>query len=63
MTNGTATVWAAAVPQSLTVVSGAEYVDAGEHLFLKKLEAGGSDDLAANGRVWIEYVDGVVTTG
>lgn len=63
MTSGTATVWVADVPQQLTITAAQAYVDAGEWLVLKKLEAGGSDDLTTDAVVTIEYVDGPVTQG
>ena len=63
MTNGTATVWAADTPQQLTITAANAYIDSGEWLVLKKLEAGGSDDLTTEATVFIEYVDGVVTQG
>ena len=63
MSGGTATVWVADVPQALTITAANAFVDAGEWVVIKKLEAGGSDDLTADASVCIEYVDGVVTQG
>ena len=63
MASGTATVWRATTPQSLTVTAANVFIDAGEWLVLKKLEAGASDDLAANATVVVEYVDGVCLVG
>jgi hypothetical protein len=62
MTDGTATVWAAAVPQSLTVSTTVAnlYVAANEWLVLKKVESAANNDCAANGSITIEYVEGVV---
>ena len=64
MASGTATVWAAAVPQSLTLSTTAAnlYVAANEWLVLKKIESAGANDFAANGSIVIEYVDGVTTS-
>ena len=64
MASGTATVWAAVVPQSLTVSTTAAnlYIAANEWLVLKKTESAAGNDFAANGSVTIEYVDGVVTS-
>ena len=61
--SGTATVWVADVPQSLTLTAANVYIDAGEWLVLKKLEAGASDDLTVEATVTIEYVDGPVLVG
>jgi len=63
MRSGTATVWAADVPQQLTITAANAFIDSGEWLVLKKLEAGGSDDLSADATIVVEYVDGVVTQG
>jgi hypothetical protein len=64
MSGGTATVWAAATPQQLTLSTTAanKFIAAGEWLVLKKTESAGGNDLAANGSVVIEYVDGVITS-
>lgn len=64
MANGTATTWAIDTPQSLTVTTTAAnaYIAPNEWLVIKKLEAGGSDDLTEDATVVIEYVDGVVTS-
>ena len=63
MASGTATTWAIDTPQSLTVSTTAanRYIAANEWLVIKKLEAGGSDDLTTDAVVVIEYVDGVIT--
>lgn len=65
MASGTATVWAAAVPQSLTVTTTAAnaYVAANEWLVLKKVESASGNDCAANGSITIEYVDGITKSG
>ena len=63
MASGTATVWAADTPQSLTITAANAYLDAGEWLVIKKVEAGAGNDLTADATVCIEYVDGVVTQG
>lgn len=63
MASGTATIWVADVPQALTITAAQAFVDAGEWIVIKKLEAGGSDDLTADASVCIEYVDGPVTQG
>jgi len=60
-TNGTATVWAADTPQSLTITSSQAYCSEGEWLVLKKREAAAGNDLSTNASVVIAYVDGVVT--
>lgn len=61
MTSGTATVWAAAAPQELTLGTAAnKFVATNEWLVLKKTESAAGNDLAANASVVIEYVDGVV---
>lgn len=63
MSGGTATTWAVDTPQSLTLSTTAAnlYIAANEWLVIKKLEAGGSDDLTEDATVMIEYVDGVIT--
>ena len=65
MASGTATVWAAATPQSLTVTTTAAnaFIDSGEWLVLKKTESAAGNDFAANGSIVIEYVDGITTAG
>lgn len=63
MSSGTATVWAADTPQELTVTAANAFIDAGEWLVLKKVEAAAGNDLAADAVVVIEYADGVVTVG
>jgi hypothetical protein len=65
MASGTATVWAADTPQSLTVTTTAAnaFVDSGEWLLLKKVESAAGNDLAADASVIVEYVDGITTAG
>lgn len=63
MSSGTATVWAVDTPQSLTVTAANAFIDAGEWLVLKKVEAAGGNDLTADATICIEYVEGVVTQG
>ena len=63
MTNGTATVWAADTPQSLSITAANAFIDSDEWLVLKKVEAAGGNDLTADATVIIEYVDGVVSQG
>ena len=63
MSSGTATVWAADTPQALTVTAANVFIDSGEWLVLKKVEAAGGNDLTADATVCIEYVDGPVTQG
>lgn len=63
MATGTANIWVADVPQALTITAANAFVDAGEWVVIKKLEAGGTDDLTADCSVCIEYVDGVVSQG
>ena len=60
---GTANVWVADTPVSLTVTAANAFIDAGEWLVLKKVEAGAGNDLTTDAVVVIEYVDGVVTQG
>jgi len=64
MASGTATVWAADTPQSLTVSTTAAncYIAPNEWLVLKKVESAANNDLSADARVVIEYVDGVTTS-
>ena len=61
MSDGTATVWAVDTPQSLTITAANAFIDAGEWLVLKKVEAAGGNDLTADATVIVEYVDGIVT--
>lgn len=63
MSSGTATVWAANTPQSLTLTAANVFVDAGEYVFVKKVEAAAGNDLGEQGSLVIEYVDGPVTQG
>ena len=63
MATGTANIWVADIPQSLTLTAANVFVDAGEWVVIKKLEASADDDLTADASVSIEYVDGVVTQG
>lgn len=63
MSGGTATVWAVDTPQQLTITAANAFIDSGEWLVLKKVEAAAGNDLTADASVVIEYVDGVVTQG
>jgi hypothetical protein len=65
MASGTATVWAADTPQSLTVSTTAAnlFLDANEWMVLKKVEAAAGNDFTADARLVVEYVDGVKTAG
>jgi hypothetical protein len=65
MSSGTATVWAADTPQTLTNSTTAAnlFLDAGEWLVLKKTESAAGNDLSADATLVIEYVDGVKTAG
>lgn len=63
LSGGTATVWTANVPKALTLTAANVFIDDGEVLMLKKLEAGGSDDLSTSATISIEYVQGVVQQG
>lgn len=63
MSGGTDTEWAVDTPQSLTLTAANVFIDANEYLVLKKLEAGGSDDLTTDAVVIVEYVDGPVLVG
>lgn len=63
MSDGTATVWAADTPQSLTLTAANAFIDSNEWLVIKKVESAGGNDLAADSTIHIEYVDGVVTQG
>ncbi len=63
MSSGTATVWAAAVPQELAITAAQQFVDSEEWLVLKKVESAADNDLAANASITIEYVDGITTQG
>jgi len=61
--SGTAAVWAADTPQTLTITAANAFIDSGEWLVLKKTESAAGNDLTADALVHIEYVDGVVTQG
>ena len=63
MADGTANVWAADTPQSLTLTAANAFIDSTEWLVIKKVEAAAGNDLSADATVVIEYVDGVVTQG
>ena len=65
MASGTATVWAADTPQSLTVTTTVAnaYVAANEWLVIKKVEAAANNDLTTDAVVVIEYVDGITKSG
>jgi hypothetical protein len=65
MADGTATVWAADTPQTLTNSTTAAnlFLDAGEWMVFKKTEAAGGNDLTADAVIVVEYVDGVLTSG
>lgn len=63
MSDGTATVWAAATPQSLTITAANKFIDEDEWLVLKKVESAAGNDLAANASITIEYVDGINSQG
>jgi len=63
MSSGTATVWAANVPQELTVTAAQAFVDAGEYVRIKKIESAAGNDLSADATICIEVVDGVITQG
>lgn len=63
MASGTATVWAEDVPQSLTLTAANVFIDSGEWLVIKKVEAAGGNDLTADATVTIEYVDGISSQG
>lgn len=63
MASGTATVWAADTPQSLTLTAAQVFVDAGEVIMIKKVESAAGNDLSADAAVVIEYVDGVGLVG
>ena len=63
MSSGTATTWEVDTPQSLTVTAANVYIDAGEWLVLKKVEAAAGNDLTTDALVVVEYVDGPVTVG
>ena len=61
MASGTATVWTADVPQSLTITPANAYVDAGEYVFVKKIESAAAQDLSEDASVCIEVVNGMIT--
>lgn len=65
MASGTATVWAADTPQSLTLSTTAAnlFVDANEVVYVKKTESAAGNDLSADACVSIEYMDGVALSG
>lgn len=63
MSGGTATVWAADVPQELTLTAANVFIDDGEWLVLKKVESAADNDLSADARIVIEIVPGIVTQG
>lgn len=64
MSSGTATVWAVAPPQEITLSTTAAnlYIAANEWLVLKKVESAAGNDLSTEASVYIEYVDGVITS-
>lgn len=59
--SGTAKVWVADTPVNLTIAAAEAFVDEGEHLFIKKLEAAAGNDLTADAAVCIAFVDGIAT--
>jgi hypothetical protein len=61
MSGGTAAVWAADVPQDLTITASNAFVDAGEWLVWKNVAGDGI--LTVDASLVIEYVAGVVTQG
>ena len=63
MSGGTATVWAVAAPQELTITAANQFVDSEEWLVLKKVESASGNDLANFASVVIEYVDGITSQG
>jgi hypothetical protein len=63
MASGTATVWAVATPQELTITAANQFIDSEEWLVLKKVESAAGNDLANFASVTIEYVDGITTQG
>lgn len=63
MASGTANVWAANTPTDIPITAAQAYVDSGEVVMLKKMEAGGSDDLSTSATICIEYEEGVITVG
>ena len=63
MASGTATVWAADTPQSLTLTAANVFVDAGECIQIKKTESAAGNDLSEDAGLVIEYVDGVGLVG
>jgi len=63
MASGTATVWAVATPQELTITAAQQFIDSEEWLVLKKVESAAGNDLANFASVTVEYVDGITTQG
>ena len=63
MSGGTATIWVADVPQALTLTAANVFIDEGEYLVAKKVEAGATDDLTNEASLLVEYVDGIVAVG
>ena len=61
MADGTATVWAADTPQSLTITAANAYVDAGEYVRVKKIESAAANDLSEDATISIEVVNGMIT--
>jgi len=59
--SGTAKVWAADTPATLTIVAAQAFCDEGEHLFIKKLESAAANDLSADAAICIAYVDGIAS--
>lgn len=58
---GTAKVVAADTPVDVPITAAEAFVDEGEHLFLKKLEAAAGNDLTADACVCIAFVDGIAS--
>jgi hypothetical protein len=63
MASGTATVWAAEVPQAMAVTAANAFIDSGEYVRVKKVESAASNDLSEDATILIEYVDGIVVQG
>lgn len=63
MASGTATTWAVDTPQQLTITAANAFIDAGEWLVLKKVEAAAGNDLTDDAVVVVEYEPGVITQG
>jgi len=59
--SGTAKVWVADTPVNLTITASEAFVDEGEHLFIKKLEAAANNDLTTDAAVCIAFVDGIAS--